>query len=257
MKNAVLLGKGAFSEVYRVSDERTGELTVYKVSSRKDLAAREGELLEKIKHPLFPAYKGRMSRDGKLVLMMEYICGESLQKHIHRRGGISPQRAAEIAAELSEGLIYLHELSEPVIFRDIKPENILIQQNGRVRLVDLGCAGSSGKEQKNRAGSRGYAAPEQFVKGEGIGVESDVYALGKVLEFMLADVDKVPRGLKSVIEGAVQENPQDRIPDMRAMKKLLLPYREKKLGKRIWLEWKERGKRKSAFSYKLNVRKGL
>lgn len=257
MENKVLLGKGTFSEVYRVRDEVSGEFVVHKISNWMDMAEKEANFLEKVNHPLFPAYKGRICESSQFVLKMEYICGEQLQKYVKRRGGLSQQRAVEIALELAEGLLYLHELSESVIFRDIKPENVLIQQDGRVRLVDLGCACTCGASRQNRAGSRGYAAPEQLRQGEGIGVESDVYALGKLLEFMLSGTRKVSRGLKRFIKWAVQENPRQRTPDMRTLRKQLLPYKEKNLLKRSWGRMRNGGKREKPFFYETNVRKGL
>lgn len=254
-QHKVLVGKGTFSEVYRVRNEATKEFVVYKISSRTELAEKEANILEKISHPLFPAYKGKFYENGQFVLIMEYICGEQLQKYVKRRGGLSQHRAVEIVMELAEGLSYLHELSETVIFRDIKPENILIQQDGRVRLVDLGCANTCGVPPQNRAGSRGYAAPEQFKQGNEIGVESDVYALGKLLTFMLTGTRYVSPGLKMLIKRAIQENPRQRIPDMRTLRKLLLPYKEKNRIKRIWLRVKSRGNMKESFFYETNIKK--
>ena len=255
MSGGVLLGTGAFSKVYRVMDEETKEFVVCKISSWTELAKKEADILEKINHPLFPAYRGKFYENGQFCLIMEYICGEQLQKIVKRRGGISQQRAVEIVLELAKGLLYLHELPEPVIFRDIKPENVLIQQDGRVRLVDLGCAYICGVPPENRAGSRGYAAPEQFIQGEEIGMESDVYALGKLLEFMLAGTRKVSPGLKRLMKRAVQEEPKQRIPDMRTFRKLLLPYREKDALKRVRLKVQNRNLGKNSFFYKTNVRK--
>lgn len=213
----VLLGKGAFSEVYRVANEVTGEFAVCKISSQTELAQREAQLLKQIRHPLFPAYKEQWVMRNKHYLLMEYICGSTLQQYVEKRGGLCQERAVEILLELARGLNYLHEQINPIIFRDIKPENIMIQQDGKVRLVDVGCAYVTGSRDGSRAGSRGYAAPEQLQEGAGVGRESDVYALGKLLDYMLRDQKHISGGLLQLQKRATKEEPFHRIPDMRAL----------------------------------------
>lgn len=226
-KHPVLLGKGAFSKVYRVTNEATGELAVCKISSQLELAEREAMLLEKIRHPLFPAYRGRMVMQDKHYLLMEYICGSTLQQYVEKRKGLSQERAVEILLELAKGLNYLHEQSDTIIFRDIKPENILIQQDGRVRLVDVGCAYVTGSRDGSRAGTKGYAAPEQLKEGIVIGRESDVYALGMLLGYMLKGQKGISGGLLRLQKRATEEDPIHRIPDMRTLILQLESYAEK------------------------------
>lgn len=252
-----MLGKGAFSEVYRVTNEATGELAVCKISSLPEFGKREAQLLEKIRHPLFPAYKGQMMIQNKHYLLMEYICGSTLQQYVKKRGGLSQERAVEILLELAKGLNYLHERNNPIIFRDIKPENVMIQQDGRVRLVDVGCAYVTGSRDGSRAGTRGYAAPEQLKEGAEIGRESDVYALGKLLGYMLRGRKGISGGLLQLQKRATAEEPMYRIPDMRTLIFQLEIYRKK--GKRWQWLWNGknilRKKTESDFYYKKNIHK--
>ena len=222
----ILLGKGAFSQVYRVTNEATGELAVCKITSRPELAKGEAQLLQKIRHPLFPKYLGQRQEAGRYFLYMEYICGCELRQYVERRGSLSPERAVEIVLELAQGLNYLHEQPEPVIFRDVKPENVMIQQDGRVRLVDVGCAYVSGTGDGSRAGTKGYAAPEQLLEDVELGRESDVYALGKLLEYMLKGRKRISKDLLQLIKRATRENPRQRIPDMRTFMLQLEGYEE-------------------------------
>lgn len=213
-RGPVMLGAGAFSRVYRVTNEITGEFAVCKVSSRLELAQKEAEVLKCITHPLFPTYKGRTVMGDKHYLLMEYICGSTLRQYVERRGGLSEQRTTEIAMALAKGLNYLHEQPIPVVFRDIKPENVLIQQDGRVRLVDVGCVCQEGSPDGSMAGTRAFAAPEQLTVGTKVGRESDVYALGKLVCYMLRKGSMSP-GLAGLVQRAKAEEPMLRIPDMR------------------------------------------
>lgn len=264
MENALLLGEGAFSRVYLVRN--AGGLMACKVSCRLSMASREGQILAGLSHPLFPEYRGERQDGRKHYLYMEYIAGTDLKSYVRRRGKIAQARAVQIVRELAEGLKYLHEQSESMIFRDLKPENVMIQQDGKVRLVDLGCVYIVGGESNGVAGSIGYAAPEQMRKEGRTGMESDVYALGKLLCFMLTGQEHfdgryprgVSRGLKKFIVRTLQEDVRLRIPDMRTFLSEIEIYGEKNLRKRL-LRAADRRHRpsKQYFYYKKNIMRGL
>lgn len=265
-KQPVLLGEGTFSKVYRVTNSITGEFAVCKQSNQKHLAEREALLLAKIKHPLFPVYKGEGEWKGKQCLFMEYIPGMDLGKYVRKRGKLSMERALDIVLDLAEGLLYLHELSKSVIFRDLKPENVMIQQDGRVRLVDLGCVYIVGDKENGLAGTRGYAAPEQLREGGYAGMESDVYALGKLFHFMLTGQNifpcgypkGVPRGLQRFLARALVSEPKKRVPDIRSFLAEVVIYKEKNPIKRLWKGKTGRSmERKYSFYFKRNIIKGF
>lgn len=262
----VLLGEGTFSRVYRVTNSITGEFTVCKQSNQNHMAEREALLLAKIEHPLFPVYKGKGEWKGKQCIFMEYIPGMDLGKYVRKRGKLSLERALDIVLDLAEGLLYLHELSESVIFRDLKPENVMVQQNGRVRLLDLGCAYITGDGKNGLAGTRGYAAPEQLRAGGDAGMECDVYALGMIFHFMLTGQDEfpgrypkgVPGGLQRFLARALEKDPKKRVPDIRSFLAEVVIYKEKNPVKRLWKgKTGKNMEQKYDFYFKRNIIKGF
>ena len=239
------LGEGAFSKVVLVrkralaqrkytekwrGDEQTESFSydaACKISYQAGLALREAETLARIDHPLFPKYLGVWQEGEKVYLLMEYVRGSSLEALLERRGSFSDLQIIHIGLELAEGLKYLHELPEPILFRDLKPANILVRQDGRVKLLDLGCACTAGR-QADLAGTPEYAAPEQLKSGSILTPASDVYGLGKTLQALTGR--KCGKRLKRVIAACMKERPQERIPDMRGVISALAAL-EKKGGR--------------------------
>ncbi len=318
-EDLIFIGSGAFSSVYRIRDGESGQLLACKISEVCPMAEREAELLQELTHPLFPRYVRHWVDGGSCFLVMEYIFGSSLQTLVEQRGGFSQKQAVHIAMELAAGLEFLHERSQPIIFRDVKPENVMIRADGRVKLVDVGCAcrlsdsgsnswkmqevhnneeavmqeGNSVGGNENAllgrkatgsksnilpgrtiAGSRGYAPPEQFSMEASPGRESDVYALGRLLEFMLWGLDrskgpkdenhwknhprKISKGFRRMLQQAVQEDRRKRIPDMRTLQQKLARYDGGKRGGRLQgLRWWRSEKEEAEFYYVRNVRKGF
>ena len=227
-----LLGEGAFSKVVLVRKsaltqlQHTGERrdglqtegftdnVACKISHQNGLALREAETLAGIDHPLFPKYFDVWREGEKVFLLMEYIRGSSLEALLARRGGFSDAQIVQIGLELAEGLKYLHEMPKPILFRDLKPANIMLRQDGRVKLLDLGCVCTIGP-QADLAGTPGYASPEQLKSGSVLTPASDVYGLGKTLHAMASR--KCGKGLRQVIAACIKERPQERLPDMRGV----------------------------------------
>lgn len=180
-----LLGQGAFSRVYSVEEKGTGRRAACKVSENIRLLVREEEILKKLKHPLFPEYYGSW-REGKTgFLLMEEIAGENLAGLIRRGKKWSVYEIAEMGMELAEGLLYLHECRPAILFRDVKPENIMLREDGCVKLLDLGCACEPDTEGGTRAGTPGFAAPEQLAERGEQTCLCDVYGLGRTLQELL------------------------------------------------------------------------
>lgn len=247
-----LVGRGAFSQVYRVREYASGRVYACKVSTERKMLRREARLLKQLSHPLFPAFH-ETGQEGELVfLFMEYVPGSDLGALLERRGAFSQRRGMEICMELAEGLRYLHERQEPVIFRDLKPENIMIREDGRVKLLDLGSAGTPETEECVRTGTPGYAAPEQLSGAGPTGPHSDVYALGRVMYYLLTGkkpvfwacgVDrasfgkrKLYRGVEMLMADCMRRNPEERLPDMRQFLRRLLPYACGRRGRILQLE---------------------
>lgn len=213
-ENPYPVGSGAFARVYRVREKVTGRIFACKVSGEKEMLKRESVVLQQIEHPLFPAFHEWRETEGKGFLFMEYIFGTTIKSLIERRGELSERQAVRIGTELAEGLCYLHERNTPIIFRDVKPENILIREDGAVMLVDLGSAAWDAVSRTVITGTEGYAAPEQWQDTEKVGSYSDVYALGKILYFVLGK-RKISCGLAELLEDCVCTDIKKRVPDMR------------------------------------------
>lgn len=180
-----LLGQGAFSRVYCVEERETGRRAACKISENIKLIKREEEILKKLKHPLFPEYYESWREGEAGFLLMEEVLGENLADLIRRGGKWSVCQIAEMGMELAEGLLYLHESRPAIISRDVKPENIMLRQDGRVKLLDLGCACEPDEDGGTRAGTPGFSAPEQLIEGGEQTCLCDVYGLGRTLQELL------------------------------------------------------------------------
>ena len=179
-----LLGKGSCSQVYLVREHGTEENYAMKVSSNKELLSAESKVLQKLSGGYFPKWKDYFEAE-KAYLVMEYIEGTTLQAFLEMHGAVKETVAIGVMKDILQALGQLHHRKPAVLYRDLKPENIMIRKNGKICLIDLGGTVSNGY----RVGSYGYSAPEQFWEGAKLGPESDLYAAGKVLSFLLTGKD--------------------------------------------------------------------
>lgn len=223
------LGKGAFSEVFCVKDIRTGKRYACKKSSRVAMLRREYCLGRRLEHPLFPKMYHFWQENDVGYLLMEYVPGCTVEQLLKRRGSFTVKQVIRLGMELADGLRYLHHLNIPHVFRDVKPENILVRQDGRVKLLDLGCAERMGGKASSKAGTPGYGAPEQFVSGGLLNETCDVYSVGKTLEAMLGTgrkESKLRSAVKEICKQCTGEEPSCRIPDMETLLLLLAGLQE-------------------------------
>lgn len=217
-----LIGHGAFGHVYCVTVSGGHGKAACKMAEgveERRLLRREAQLQSGLSHPLFAHYLRCIEETDCTLLLMEYVRGKDLGE-ILRRKTFSRKKAIGTAVQLAEGLLYLHRLPEPMLYRDLKPENIRIGSDGRVKLLDLGCVCKLSEAGKSRAGSRGYAAPEQLGENGVPGFYSDVYALGRVIQSMLAG-GKISSELKRFLIRCTDERPENRPADMEAVLKEL------------------------------------
>ncbi len=154
-----------------------------------DRFLREALLLARLNHAAIPALYDYFFEDGYWYLVMEYIPGPTLSAYLRRLGALPPLEALNYAIQLCDVLAYLHGQTPPVIFRDLKPSNIILTPAQRLALVDFGIAryfkdGQS--SDTNDLGSPGYAAPEQYQGESQTDARSDLYSLGIILHEMLS-----------------------------------------------------------------------
>ena len=155
-------------------------------------------------HPGIPAYYGEVYRgDSFAGFLMEYVEGESLQKLLGDGRAFSVREAAEMGARLCGILARLHEMDPPRIYRDLKPGNILVKEDGSCVLVDYGAVRAYRKgasQDTHPLGTEGYAAPEQYGGWEQSDPRTDVYGVGAVLHHMLTGRTPLETGLRPLAE---------------------------------------------------------
>ena len=157
---------------------------------------REAELLREISHPQIVTLHDCFIEDHRGYLAMEYVEGRTL-RHITEREGPQPEKVVrEIARQACEILSYLHSLSPPVVHRDVTPDNFIMQANGLIKLVDFNVAHQLESERTATVvGKQCYIPPEQF-RGKPT-IQSDIYALGCTLHFLLTGQDPEPISVSS------------------------------------------------------------
>ncbi|HKO25282.1 MAG TPA: protein kinase, partial [Chloroflexota bacterium] len=197
-----LVGRGGMSAVYVARDTHvSGRLVAVKemvdqfadpqerLAAERDFA-READLLATLRHPAIPAIYDRFSENSRHLLVMEYIAGENLEQMLATRGPIDEDQVRAWASEMCSVLAYLHAQRPPVVFRDLKPGNIIVQPDGRVRLIDFGIARLFKPQQKadtTALGTSGYASPEHYT-GQ-TDARSDIYSLGATMHHLLTGRD--------------------------------------------------------------------
>ncbi len=221
-----LLGSGGMGSVYLAHDLRLRRDVAIKVCSTRnlppaeaqsaaDLFATEALTLARLHHPNLTAVWDYFHQDSDWFLVMEYVPGQTLRNLLRGQGGKLPaQQALEYAGQLSVVLTYLHSHTPPVVFRDLKPSNIMVTPDGTLKLIDFGIARlfSPGKAADTaQFGTPGYAPPEQY--GGQTEPRSDVYSLGVVVHQMLtgynplgnAFTTPLARSLDPTLSPAVEE----------------------------------------------------
>jgi serine/threonine protein kinase len=201
-----LLGGGGMGMVYLARDQRLAnrpcaikEMVDHFIDQAQrieanDYFAREADTLAQLKHQAIPAITDRFELANRHYLVMEYVQGRNLEEELAARGEPLPEGLViDIARQLCDVLAYLHGLEPPMIYRDMKPSNVMLNPNGRVVLVDFGIARLFKAARKGTMiGTLGFAPPEQY---QGlVDPRSDIYSLGATLHYVLTgrDPEKFP-----------------------------------------------------------------
>jgi len=196
-----LIGKGGMGQTYRATDSSSGKEVALKILNFSrltnwkeiELFEREIEVLKSIENPLIPNYIDHFEADvggqTELVLVQEYVRGDNLYRLIKAGRRFSEAEIEEIFQSLLETVSYIHELNPPIVHRDINPKNIVLDQAGRVYLVDFGAVGHivsntlAAVRSNTFVGTLGYMPPEQLY-GK-VTPSSDIYSLGVTILFLL------------------------------------------------------------------------
>ncbi|GCE08997.1 ABC transporter substrate-binding protein [Dictyobacter aurantiacus] len=198
------VGKGGFATVYKAEDLRNKTIVAVKEITLRDLKPqeiidatdtyhREIRFGESLKHPALPRVYAHFMDQDHWYIVAQFIDGQTLEEYRQQLpGGQLPlDEVLSIALRVCDVLTYLHSRQPPIIFRDIKPDNIMRTRTGRIYLIDLGIARQfrPGQRRDTQAlGSPGYAAPEQYGSDQTT-ERSDIYSLGATLRALLTGQD--------------------------------------------------------------------
>ena len=253
------LGGGGMGVVYLAEDSRLpGRRCAIKEMSPDQLPApdrnwaiqafqQEAQMLANLKHPGLTLVTDYFPEHSNWYLVMDFIEGETLEARLAKApGGRLPvEEALRITRQLCEVLTYLHNQNPPVIFRDLKPSNVMLTLQGEVKLIDFGIARFFKPGQTRdtvNLGTPGYAAPEQYGRmGLQSGPRADVYSLGALLLQMISGYDptaaptpfplpspravmpNIPPHIDMVIAQATQVQPDLRYANVQEMRQVLFP----------------------------------
>ena len=195
------IGRGGMSVVYLAEDIRLNKLWAIKESKKSDSGQQnrvitnslttEVNMLKRLHHHAIPQIVDMIDNGDTIAIVMDYVEGESLSAVIKHHGPQLEEDVVEWGIQLCDVLSYLHnQKPRPVIYRDMKPSNVMLRPDGTIAILDLGIA----REYKEYStsdttvlGTRGYAPPEQYV-GQ-TDARSDIYALGMTLRHLLTGMD--------------------------------------------------------------------
>lgn len=247
------LGQGGMGAVYRASDRRLSTVSwaIKEMSSQaitsplerqqaRESFRNEAEMLAALSHPNLPRVIDHFEQGGKAYLVMEFVPGETLISYVQREGLPQPlPRVLSWVRQLGDVLTYLHTSNPPIIFRDLKPANIMLTPQGQLKLIDFGIARlfKPGKEKDTQAfGTAGYSAPEQYGRGQ-TDARSDVYSLGVLVHQLLTGYDptqtpfrlppanqlqsSVSREVSDVLSQAVDNDPAQRFTTIHEFREAL------------------------------------
>jgi len=186
-----VLGQGGMGTVYLCKNSRLGNFWAVKEVNSKwenqiDFLA-EPNMLKNLNHIGIVRIIDIFYEDDNLYIVEDYIEGKTLKEHVNAKGPLSSELVEDISRQLCSILDYLHSFNPPIVYRDLKPSNIMIKPNNKVVLIDFGIARTYKESQEGDTtilGSKGYIAPEQLVNIQS-NTQTDIYSLGATMFFML------------------------------------------------------------------------
>ncbi|MBQ2746000.1 MAG: serine/threonine protein kinase [Lachnospiraceae bacterium] len=233
------IGKGGMSTVYLAMDKRLNKQwavkEIQKIANDKnnEIVVQsllvEANMMKKLDHPSLPRIVDIIDTGKVIYVIMDYIEGESLDKILKASGAQSQDKVIEWAKQLCDVLNYLHSQNPPIIYRDMKPSNVMLKPEGTLKVIDFGIA----REYKEHniadtvsLGTKGYAAPEQFGGKGQTDARTDIYCLGVTLYHLITGQNPteppyeiypirkwnpyLSSGLEAIITKCTQLNPEDR-----------------------------------------------
>ena len=269
------IGEGGMANVYLANDTILDREVAVKVL-RGDLSTdekfirrfqREALSVSNLSHPNIVEVYDVGEEDGQYYIVMEYIEGKTLKQLLNKRGALTLPEVIDIMTQLTDGLSHAHEAY--IIHRDIKPQNIMIEDNGTVKITDFGIAMAVNATQFTQTnsvmGTVHYLPPEQ-ANGKGATVKSDIYSLGilmyelltgsvpfkgdnaveialKHMKEKLPSIRKqnplIPQSVENIVIKACAKNPRNRYDTVKEMHDDIVSAMEKENEKKIVFEYPE------------------
>lgn len=249
------IGKGGMSTVYLAMDKRLNKQWAVKEIKKKSYDKNnqiivqsllaEASLMKKLDHWALPRIVDIIENDEAIYVVMDYIEGETLSKILYDYGPQEEETVIDWAKQLCEVLDYLHTRTPAIIYRDMKPSNVMLRPDGKIKVIDFGIA----REYKENnysdtisLGTKGYAAPEQFGGKGQTDARTDVYCLGVTLYHLVTGKSpceepyelypirkwnsSLSKGLEKIILKCTRPDPNDRYQSCAEMLYDLNHYKE-------------------------------
>lgn len=258
-----VVGQGGMGTVYKAEHVRLHSIVAVKeirgtgaegVEKRQELEAceHEAQFLVRLNHTHLPKVTDAFIENDNFYLIMEFIEGVTLDSRLAAAGGapVDVLQGVEWGLQIADVLAYLHSQEPPIIFRDLKPSNVMVQPDGAIKLIDFGIARhfqEGASKDTSLLGSVGYSPPEQFGKGQ-TDQRSDVYAFGATLHHLITGRDpaltpfkfapanklnlQVPDSLANLLEMCLSIEPKDRPQSINVAAVQLLRAREELVQRR-------------------------
>lgn len=230
------IGRGGMSIVYLARDNRLNKQWAIKEIRKKgnsksdeiiiNSLLAEADLMKRLDHPALPRIVDIVSSFATIYIIMDYIEGRSLDVILKEKGARPEEDVISWSRQLAEALRYLHSQNPPIIYRDMKPSNIMLKPDGNVKIIDFGIAGEYRENALSATtvlGTRGYAPPEQYAGRTD--KRSDIFSLGMTMYSLITGRDPVKgdiympvrqidkdlsEGIELIIDKCVQPDVNDR-----------------------------------------------
>lgn len=245
-----VLGKGGMGVVYLCKNIRLGSLwaikeVIFDIKNTKNIdILAEANILKDLSHIGIRRIVDVFYENNNLYMVQDYVEGQTLKEYLKVNGRMKTKRICQVASELCDIIGYLHNQDPAIIYRDIKPSNIMITPSGKVVLIDFGISKVYKNDMEHDAvcaGSCGYAAPEQYGLGKCC-TQTDIYGIGMLIYFMLKGENPstgieplldenyecgIDDKLKRIIQRCVKIDIVDRYISVEALKKEISEVLEK------------------------------
>ena len=270
-KTLDLIGKGGMSKVYLAESTTLGTKWAIKSVDKKlnvqfDLLA-EPNILKKLNHPALPRIIDIEEDETNIYIIEDYIDGKSLDMRLKTEKRFDEETVINWSKQLCDVLIYLHnQKPNPIIYRDMKPANIIVTKENRVKLIDFGIAREfkiDNDSDTTYMGTRGYAAPEQYGSSQ-TDQRTDIYSIGVTMYHLITgksrneppyefkkirEIDpNFSEGMEYIINKCIQNDPTKRY---QSMEELLYDLENIHTFNRYYIEQKKKDKTKRILKFSM------